>query len=406
MRTADLVFHVSVCIQAVRDVLHVSLTSKRSAGMDAEALLADLTGVTVGWTRGSCTLLAHATHATHAHGAGTHVRRPRLLMIWHVRIGKPFAKLEEFELATAGSSGDAFVRAVLAQAVLLRKKGTGKATLVEISDTAIPWEIVRNLLYYMHWALEPVALEPVGNPTQCLTQQKKSKTMKRLGGDDGSGGGGGGGGGGSGADLTCAWALEQLKVARELSSVTVAAVSRQREERARELALARERAAWERANAAIAGKPLLPRKRSKFPQASICKHGRRKYVCKDCGGSSICEHGRHRYVCKDCGGDGICKHGRQRRVCKDCGGSSICKHGRQRSVCKDCKKGRGVTDSTATDQQHPRPLPPSLPPLQPQLQPQLQMQQLQQLHQFQQFDLQLQILIQIQQQQLQQLQQQ
>lgn len=47
MRTADLVFHVEVCIQAVRDVLHDSLKSKRDAGTGAEALLADLKGVTL-----------------------------------------------------------------------------------------------------------------------------------------------------------------------------------------------------------------------------------------------------------------------------------------------------------------------------------------------------------------------
>ena len=68
----------------------------------------------------------------------------------------------------------------------------------------------------------------------------------------------------------------------------------------------------------------------------VCEHGRRRSVCKDCGGSGICEHGRQRVVCKDCGGPGICEHGRVRCQCKDCGGPGICEHGRRRSVCKDC----------------------------------------------------------------------
>ena len=51
-----------------------------------------------------------------------------------------------------------------------------------------------------------------------------------------------------------------------------------------------------------------------------CEHGRRRSICKECGGSAICEHGRQRHQCKECGGSDICKHGRQRRHCKDCGG--------------------------------------------------------------------------------------
>ena len=52
-----------------------------------------------------------------------------------------------------------------------------------------------------------------------------------------------------------------------------------------------------------------------------CPHGRRRYVCKECGGGGICEHGRQRHKCKECGGSGICEHGRQRSKCKECGGS-------------------------------------------------------------------------------------
>ena len=53
-----------------------------------------------------------------------------------------------------------------------------------------------------------------------------------------------------------------------------------------------------------------------------CEHGRRRYSCKECGGSGICEHGRLRSKCKECGGGGLCEHGRQRSRCKECGGSS------------------------------------------------------------------------------------
>jgi hypothetical protein len=70
--------------------------------------------------------------------------------------------------------------------------------------------------------------------------------------------------------------------------------------------------------------------------SSICEHGRRRPICKECGGSSICEHGRERSKCTECGGSSICEHGRQRSKCKVCGGSSICEHGRQRPRCKEC----------------------------------------------------------------------
>ena len=78
------------------------------------------------------------------------------------------------------------------------------------------------------------------------------------------------------------------------------------------------------------------KKRKAVEGSSKCEHGRRRSVCKDCGGGSICEHGRTRSVCKDCGGGSICDHGRIRSLCKDCGGSGICEHGRQRSQCNDC----------------------------------------------------------------------
>ena len=67
-----------------------------------------------------------------------------------------------------------------------------------------------------------------------------------------------------------------------------------------------------------------------------CEHGRRKYRCKECGGSSICQHGRIKSRCKECGGSQICEHGREKSHCKECGGSQICEHGREKSKCKEC----------------------------------------------------------------------
>ena len=68
----------------------------------------------------------------------------------------------------------------------------------------------------------------------------------------------------------------------------------------------------------------------------ICEHGKQRQQCKECGGSQICEHGNRRQQCKECGGSQICEHGRQRPYCKECGGSQICEHGRRRSICKEC----------------------------------------------------------------------
>ena len=76
---------------------------------------------------------------------------------------------------------------------------------------------------------------------------------------------------------------------------------------------------------------------SKKRDCLLCEHGRRRSVCKECGGSQICEHGRVRSKCKECGGASICEHGRQRPQCKECGGSQICEHGRIKRRCKDCK---------------------------------------------------------------------
>ena len=72
-----------------------------------------------------------------------------------------------------------------------------------------------------------------------------------------------------------------------------------------------------------------------------CPHGRVKYFCKDCGGKGICEHGRQKSTCKECGGSGICPHGKHRHHCKECGGSGICEHGKHRHHCKECGAAKG-----------------------------------------------------------------
>lgn len=63
----------------------------------------------------------------------------------------------------------------------------------------------------------------------------------------------------------------------------------------------------------------------------MCEHKRRKYLCRDCGGSQICEHGKVRTTCKECqedgqGGGTLCDHGRRRTFCKECGGNALCVH--------------------------------------------------------------------------------
>ena len=78
-------------------------------------------------------------------------------------------------------------------------------------------------------------------------------------------------------------------------------------------------------------------KRKRAPRTKgPCEHGvKPRSACKVC---SACPHGRRRSVCKECGGASFCEHGRQRSQCKECGGSQICEHGRIRSRCKECKK--------------------------------------------------------------------
>lgn len=75
-----------------------------------------------------------------------------------------------------------------------------------------------------------------------------------------------------------------------------------------------------------------------------CIHGKRKNVCKECGGATICEHGRQRPLCKDCyrlgiGGSQICEHMDVKSRCKECHGASLCEHGRMRLRCTECGSG-------------------------------------------------------------------
>jgi hypothetical protein len=67
----------------------------------------------------------------------------------------------------------------------------------------------------------------------------------------------------------------------------------------------------------------------------LCEHGRRKYVCKECGGKGLCEHNRPKAQCRECGA-GYCEHKRRRSDCKECSGSQICTHNRNRNYCREC----------------------------------------------------------------------
>ena len=74
------------------------------------------------------------------------------------------------------------------------------------------------------------------------------------------------------------------------------------------------------------------------PTKGPCEHGvKPRSNCKVC---SDCPHGRKRSLCKECGGSQICEHGRRRSECKECGGSQICEHGRIRSKCKECRAAK------------------------------------------------------------------
>lgn len=51
-----------------------------------------------------------------------------------------------------------------------------------------------------------------------------------------------------------------------------------------------------------------------------CEHGRRKAMCKECGGTQVCKHGVNKFHCIPCEGKHICVHKRQRFKCAECGG--------------------------------------------------------------------------------------
>lgn len=74
-----------------------------------------------------------------------------------------------------------------------------------------------------------------------------------------------------------------------------------------------------------------------------CEHGRRKSICKECGGSQICEHRRIKSTCKECVGGSICEHGNIRCKCIHCGGSQMCSHGKEKKFCKECN-GKSICE--------------------------------------------------------------
>ena len=57
----------------------------------------------------------------------------------------------------------------------------------------------------------------------------------------------------------------------------------------------------------------------------MCLHDKRKYECRDCGGSAFCKHAKRKDRCHECGGGALCKHDKIKNYCKDCGGSATIK---------------------------------------------------------------------------------
>ena len=78
-------------------------------------------------------------------------------------------------------------------------------------------------------------------------------------------------------------------------------------------------------------------------EKNTCEHGKRKEICKECGGICICEHGRQKHNCKSCGGSQICIHNKQVQTCITCGGSSFCEHNKRKAVCVPCN-GQQICD--------------------------------------------------------------
>ena len=70
----------------------------------------------------------------------------------------------------------------------------------------------------------------------------------------------------------------------------------------------------------------------------LCKHGKEKWVCRDCCGSGLCEHNRRKAHCKEQGVWWRIKDLRAWKMqifCKGYGGKGICKHGRQKAFCME-----------------------------------------------------------------------
>lgn len=70
-----------------------------------------------------------------------------------------------------------------------------------------------------------------------------------------------------------------------------------------------------------------------------CEHGKRRTLCKECGGGSYCEHDKIRTDCIDCKGGSICEHEKRKRDCLECNGSQRCEHGKRKARCKECDGG-------------------------------------------------------------------
>ncbi len=75
---------------------------------------------------------------------------------------------------------------------------------------------------------------------------------------------------------------------------------------------------------------------TKAVNKQICQHNKRKYDCRECGGSTFCHHGKYKRACRECGGSSFCHHGKYKRACRECGGSSFCHHGKFKTSCREC----------------------------------------------------------------------
>ena len=67
-----------------------------------------------------------------------------------------------------------------------------------------------------------------------------------------------------------------------------------------------------------------------------CEHGKRKYLCIDCGGSGLCIHNKNLYFCLPCGGKNFCSHGKAKSRCVECNGKELCFHEKRKVLCREC----------------------------------------------------------------------